>query len=276
MIREREKSCIETFAFAITREKRVDSPFLCWLDTGNYHQAPDALLPPYLIEHSSFDSVKKLRENNVYFENIIKNLDESMKFGIYNRYHVDILYRDTGKRMNLESVNRILEEWFEIHSESFPEGKTIPIERTVDGRDFKFLVRKNNDEGAPGIYFSRISVQKIDATQTFTSIFSKKSEKLRKWQTDHPYAKIILMECEDILLSYPQLIKGLERFDFNKHDHIHAVWLCETTHHQGGVIRLYTNIYTGEYYNFDCNLGAPYAKGFRGCRIRLENLQTPK
>ncbi len=274
MIREREQNCIETFAFAIIREKKVTSPFLCWLDTGNYNEAPDALLPPYLIEHSSFDSVENLREKNVYFENIIKNLDESLKYGIYNRYYVNIPFRDISKRMNLESVIRILEEWFENHSASLPEGKTISVERAVNGRDFKFFVRKNNDEGAPGIYFSRSSVPTIDATQTFMSIFPKKSEKLRKWQTDHPYAKIILMECEDILLSYQELIKGFKRFDFSEHDHIHAVWLCETTHHQGSVIRVYTNMYTGEYYNFDGNLGVSYAKGFRSCRICPEHLQT--
>jgi len=265
MVSLREQGCIEPLAYILNKERQTASQFVCWLDTQAAENTPDALIKPYLIEHSSFDSATDLRAHNDHFEKIIDGINLSNFPELKHRYDVVIPFDQIRKGVNFKNINIEIKNALKNYDISKLSDETIRDEY-VDNKEFHFYVWKTRHPNEPGVH-PRRTTPTINPAQNFRSIFIKKANKLRDWEPCQAYRRLVLVECEDILLKYQELIQGLRDIQFNKPHYINEVWLCETTHHVGGVMRLYTNIYTGERYNFDSNLGTSYSKHSNVCYL---------
>jgi hypothetical protein len=201
-MRQREKSCIEGLATILRKLKLSHDPMICWVDDGLKPGMPDAIIRPFLIEHTSVDSIQGLRKKDHSFLSVVKNLSDEFRGRLSYRLEIDIFIDEIAKGTNWSVIGQALREWIQNGSALLPEAIWEPVTVGNGKNKLYFHARRSYELHTDGVVIRRHLSSGYESYSDIKARIEPKLEKLVNNNFSVSPKNLLIVECYDILSCY--------------------------------------------------------------------------
>ena len=156
----------------------------------------DAIAGPFVIEHTSIDSLPNQRRDSDRFIRAVGGVEQEVEGSLPFRLSITIEYSAVGKGQDWAAIRRALAAWLINQTAALPDGRSLVT--GLPGIPFRLHIVKSSEQ-RPGVFFARFQPEDETLSVRVRQAFERKAVKLRKYQGPG-IITVLLFENHDIAL----------------------------------------------------------------------------
>ena len=226
-----EREVIVSFVNHLGKKKGCPNlSVMRWPEDYN-RQSPevDAMAGPFVIEHTSIDSVADQRRSNARFMRAVEGLDRVIADSVESGFFITLEYDAIAKGKDWKRIRADLKKWIVENAADLGYGlHKIPLPTLPDVDPPILMYVSKGQSGATG--FRRTVPCDSTLSRRLRGLLDRKAMKLKRYRTPDT-TTILLVENDDIALMNELKMLGAikEAYPHGPPQGVDELWLADTS-----------------------------------------------